>query len=208
MTDSGIRLRLTEHAPQVLAEEFSRHRDRLWRMVDFRLDPALAGRVDPDDVLQEAWLAAAQRVEHFIENKSLSMFMWLRLIVGQTLVDLQRRHLGAKMRDAYREQSIHHTGLSRTTAVSLVARLLGTYTSPSQAVVRDERARQLRESIDSMDEMDREILVMRHFEELTNGEVAQALGIQETAASNRYVRAMRRLRAILDALPDFSEHSR
>ena len=208
MTDSAIRLRLKENAPQVLAEEFSRHRDRLWRMVDFRLDPALAGRVDPDDVLQEAWLAAAQRVQHFIDNESLSMFMWLRLIVGQTVVDLQRRHLGAKMRDAYREQPIHATGLSRTTAVSLVARLLGTYTSPSQAVVRDERARQLRESIDSMDEMDREILAMRHFEELTNGEVAQALGIQETAASNRYVRAMRRLKAILDGLPDFSEHSR
>lgn len=206
MTDSGIRLRLRENASEVLAEEFSRHRDRLWRMVDFRLDPALAGRVDPDDVLQEAWLAAVQRVQHFLEHESLSMFMWLRLIVGQTLIDLQRRHLGAKMRDAYREQSLNLAGLSRTTAVSLAARLLGTLTSPSQAAVRDEQARQLRESIARMDEMDREVLALRHFEELSNREVAEVLGIQETAASNRYVRAVRRLKAILDALPDFSEH--
>ncbi len=208
MTDSTIRRRMATDAAGVLADEFSRHRNRLWRMVDFRLDPALAGRVDPDDVLQEAWLAAAQRTEHFLKNESLGLFLWLRLVVEQTLVDVHRRHLGAQMRDAYREQSMHNPSLSRTTCVSLVARLLGTCTSPSRAAVREEEARQLREAIDGMDEIDREVLAMRHFEELTNAEVAQALGIQETAASNRYVRAIRRLKAILDTLPGFSESMR
>lgn len=205
MIDPTIRQRLGTDADGVLAEEFSRNRDRFWRMVDFRLDAALAGRVDPDDVLQEAWLAATQRVEHFLQNESLSMFVWLRMIVQQTLIDVQRRHLGAKKRDAYRELSIHADRWSQNTSVSLVAKLLGTFTSPSQAAVRDERAAQLRDSIDQMDEIDREILALRHFEELTNSEVAEVLGIQETTASNRYVRALRRLRTILDALPDFGE---
>ena len=207
MTESAIRQRLRDDPAGVLADAFSRHRERLSRIVDFRLDPTLAGRVDPDDVLQEAWIAAAQRVQHFLDNPSLSMFVWLRLIVGQTLIDLQRRHLGAKMRDAYREQSINNAALSHTTAVSLVAKLLGSFTPPSQALARDERARQLRQAIDRMDEIDREVLALRHFEELSNGEVAEILGIQETAASNRYVRAMRRLKAILDELPDYWEQS-
>ncbi len=205
MQDPELRQRLAADAAGTLAGEFLRHRDRLWRMVDFRLDPMLAGRLDPDDVLQEAWLAAAQRVDSFLSNESLSFFIWLRLMVSQTLIDLQRRHLGAKMRDVYREQSLNHAALSRTTCVSLVARLLGSFTSPSQAAARVELAAQLRHAIDGMDEIDREVLVLRHFEELTNSEIAQVLGINETAASNRYVRAVRRLKTILDSLSDFSE---
>ncbi|MBN1851732.1 MAG: sigma-70 family RNA polymerase sigma factor [Pirellulales bacterium] len=205
MTDLTIRQQLATDPSGVLADEFSRHWDRLWRIVDFRLNAALAGRVDPDDILQEAWIAAAERVEHFIQKETMSMFVWLRLIVGQTLVDVERRHLGAKMRDAYRERSIHGDHLNRTTSVSLVSRLIGTLTSPSQAAVRQERAAQLRAAIDQMDQLDREVLALRHFEELTNSEVAEMLGIQETAASNRYVRAIRRLKIILDALPGFSE---
>ena len=205
MTEPTIRQRLEADAEGVLAEEFSRNHDRFWRMVDFRLDGALMGRVDPDDVLQEAWLAATKRVDHFLENKSLSLFVWLRMIVQQTLIDVQRRHLGAKKRDAYRERSFQADRWSQNTSVSLVARLLGTFTSPSQAAVRDERAAQLRDAIDGMDEIDREILALRHFEELTNSEVAEVLAVQETAASNRYVRALRRLKTILDGLPDFGE---
>jgi len=205
MTEPTIRQRLEADAEGVLAEEFSRNHDRFWRMIDFRLDGALLGRVDPDDVLQEAWLAATKRVEHFLENKSLSLFAWLRMIVQQTLIDVQRRHLGAKKRDAYRERSVQADRWSRNTSVSLAAKLLGTFTSPSQAAVRDERAAQLRDVIERMDEIDREVLALRHFEELTNLEVAEVLGIQETAASNRYVRALRRLKVILDAVPDFGE---
>jgi RNA polymerase sigma-70 factor (ECF subfamily) len=189
----------------VLAEEFARHWDRLARAVRFRLDPILAARLDPDDVLQEAWLAVTQRVEHFRRNESLSVFVWLRLVVGQTLVDVQRRHLGAQMRDAYREQSFHGFRFSPDTSISLASKLLGSLTSPSNAAIREETASRLRQAIEGMDAIDREVLVLRHFEELTNAEVAEVLGIEQKAASIRYVRALRRLRAILDALSEFSE---
>ncbi len=208
MMESTIRQRLETDAEAVLAEEFSHNYHRFWRMIDFRLDGALTGRADPDDVLQEAWLAAAQRVDHFLANESLSLFVWLRMIVQQTLIDVQRRHLGAKKRDAYRERSMFGDCRSQNTSVSLVAKLLGTFTSPSQAVARDERAALLRGAIDRMDKIDREVLALRHFEELANSEVAEVLAIQETTASNRYVRALRRLKTILDELPDFGETAR
>lgn len=201
--ESDLRQRLREEPEGTLAREFARHRSRLWRMVHFRLDPMVATRIDPDDVLQEAWLAAVQRVQHFIDNESLSMFVWLRLIVGQTIVDLYRHHLGAKMRDAYREVSINNAVLSRSTSYSIAAKLLGSLTSPSRAAMRDELARQLEAAIEGMDPIDREVLALRHFEELTNTEVAEVLGIQQKAASIRYVRAVKRLKSILEQLPDF-----
>src|SRR5262249_5129546 len=117
----------------------------------------------------------------------------------------QRRHLGAKMRDAYRQVSFPNTDLSQNTSLSLVAKLLGSMTSPSRAAVREESARRLHAAINAMDEIDREVLALRHFEELSNSEVAEVLGIQQKAASIRYVRALRRLKEILVALPEFSE---
>src|SRR5580704_17340808 len=111
--ESALRERLAGDAENVLAEEFVRYRSRLWRMVQFRLDQVVASRIDADDVLQDAWIAAMQRVAYFIENESLSMLVWLRLIVGQTIVDLHRHHLGAEMRDAYREVAIKEPPLSR-----------------------------------------------------------------------------------------------
>lgn len=205
MAENDDRARLRDNATAVLAEAFSEYRERLLRTIRFRLDPILAGRVDPEDVLQEAWIAATGRIGHFLDHESLSLFVWLRLIVSQTLTDIQRRHLGAQMRDVYREASLHRPGFSRTTSVSLVARLVGSMTSPSGAAVRQETARQLREALDSMDELDREVLALRHFEELSNSEVAEVLEIQPKAASIRYVRALRRLKTILAAYPGFTE---
>ena len=201
----AIRERLRRGDTSALADEFSRQRERLWRMVHFRLDSKLAGRIDPDDVLQEAWIAAAQRVPHFLEQDDLSAFVWLRLIVGQTLVDLQRRHLGAKMRDAYREVSMNNPAFSQSTSISIAAQLLGNITSPSRAAIRDETAKQLEGAVEGMDPIDREVLALRHFEELTNSEVAQVLGIQQKAASIRYVRAVRRLKDVLGRVPGFDQ---
>ncbi len=190
---------------QALAELYSRHRPRLWRMIHFRLDPRLRGRVDADDILQEGYLAAVERVQHFQDDSSTSFFVWLRLILGQTLIDVHRRHLGAQMRDAGREISIHGHHSPQATSVSLAAQLLGQFTSPSGAAVRDEVSRQLEQAVDAMNPIDREVLVLRHFEELTNGEVAEVLEIQPKAASIRYVRAVGRLREILSQLPGFAE---
>lgn len=188
---------------QALAELFSLHRDRLWRMVNFRLDRRLARRVDADDILQEAFLDAAARIHHYFENPSKSFFVWLRLIVGQTLVDVHRRHLEAEMRDANREVSMHRGPYPQATSVSLAARLLGNLTSPSQAAARAEMSEQLEQVLATMDPLDQEVLALRHFEDLTNSEVAETLGLSPTAASNRYVRALARLKQILEQIPGF-----
>jgi len=203
--DRVLRARLALDPENVLAEEFMRYRNRLWRMVQFRLDPVVAGRVDADDVLQDAWIAALQRAPHFIEHESLSMFVWLRLIVGQTIVDLHRHHLGAEMRDAYREVALPQPALSRSTSISIAARLLDRMASPSQLVMRQELAKQLESAIEGMDAIDREVLALRHFEELTNSEVAEVLGIEQKASSIRYVRAVRRLKDILNELPGYED---
>ena len=112
---------------QALAKLYSQHRPRLWRMVHFRLDPRLRGRVDADDILQEGFLAAVDRVHHFQEGSSTSFFIWLRLVVSQTLIDVHRRHLGVQMRDAAREVSIHGRRNLQATSVSLAAQLLGQF---------------------------------------------------------------------------------
>ena len=135
----------------------------------------------------------------------MSIFVWLRLIVEQTLADTHRRHLGAQLRDAGREIRIDAGSHPHATSTSLAIQIAGSLTSPSQAAIRQETYRQLEEAVESMDPTDREVLALRHFEELSNGEVAEVLGIQEKAASIRYVRALRRLKGILTRLPGFSD---
>lgn len=188
-----------------LAQLFDLYRDRLWRIVQFRMDRRLVGRVDADDVLQEAYLDAEKRLEHFLYDSPDSFFIWLRLIVNQTLIDIHRRHLGTQSRDARREKSISGGWSSESTSFSLSHHLLDGITSPSQAVVKAELAEQLNLALEGMTHLDREVLALRHFEELTNSETARALGISEQAASLRYVRAIGRLRKILEALPGFRD---
>jgi RNA polymerase sigma-70 factor (ECF subfamily) len=193
---------------QALAELFSTHRQRLWRTVHFRLDPRLRSRVDPDDVLQEAYLWAADHVEYFKGDSVTSFYVWLRLIVMQTITVVYRRHLGVQMRDAEREIPIDGGCWPQPTSSSLAVQLSGRLTSPSEAAIREETAEQLRQVLEQMDPIDREVLALRHFEQMTNGEVAETLKIQEKAASIRYVRAVRRLKDILSQLPGFSHDDR
>ena len=205
---ADLRERLKTNPEQTLAEEFDRHRDRLWKLVRFRLDVRLVKRIDADDVLQDAWIAAAKRIDHFVSHESYSMFVWLRLIVGQTMVELQRHHLGTEKRDAGKEMSIHRRAFPMTDSVSIAAHLLGSFTSPSQIAVRDKTTRKLEQAIDEMDAIDRDVLTLRHFEELTNSEVAEVLQIEQKAASIRYVRALKRLKQILKLQPDFHSEVR
>ena len=202
-SDSNLIARVIEGDHNALAELFSHHRDRLWRMVNFRMDPRLHGRVDADDVLQEAWLAAVQRIDHFLADASRSIFVWFRLITSQTLVDIHRRHLGTQKRNAAAEFSISGGWTATSTSFSLSHHLLGHLTSPSQAALRDELSETLRTALQSMNEIDREVLALRHFEQLTNRETAQILGISEQAASDRYIRALSRLKSVLTAIPGF-----
>jgi RNA polymerase sigma-70 factor (ECF subfamily) len=204
--DTQDRLRRAADGDEAaLAELFSRHRKRLRQMVRLRLDHRLAGRVDPSDVLQEAYLDAARQLPSYLEQPALPFFLWLRLVTGQRLLRTHREHLGAAMRDARREVSLYRGALPQASSVSLANQLLGRLSSPSQAVLRAEMQIRLQEALNGMDALDREVLVLRHFEELSNSETARVLGIEKTAASNRYVRALKRMREILAALPGFLE---
>ena len=201
---SDLRRRLMNGEEDALGKLFSQHRERLWRIVHFRLDQRLAGRVDPEDILQEAYLAAAQRIQHYRDDSPTSDFLWLRMIVSQTMTDVHRHHLGVQMRDARCDISIHGNRFSQATSVSMASQLVGQLTSPSQGAMRAELSGQLTEAIAEMDPMDQEILALRHYEELTNNEVATLLGIQVNAASMRYVRALKRLREVLSHFPGLS----
>jgi RNA polymerase sigma-70 factor (ECF subfamily) len=180
-----------------LADCFARCRDRLWRVADFRLDPRLRRRVDADDVLQHTYLEADRRLEHFRGETQTEVFVWLRLVLIQTLTDLYRAHLGTEMRNASREHSLDASFGMDGTSVSLAHHLIAELTSPSRAAMRAETEEDLRRVIAEMDPIDREIIALRHFEELGNSEAAEVLGIQPKAASIRYVRALARLKTIL-----------
>jgi RNA polymerase sigma-70 factor (ECF subfamily) len=180
---------------------FTRHRDRLRRMVEMRLDWRLRSRVDPDDVIQDAYLEIVTRLDEYLRDPKLPLFLWLRLVVGERLLKLHRQHLGTQMRDAGREVSLYRGALPEATSAALAAQLLGKHTSPTQAAVRAERLLRLQEAINRLDPIDREILSLRHFEELTRAEAAQVLGIEEGAAAKRYIRALKRLKDTLADMP-------
>ena len=186
-----------------LADLFARHRDKLRRMVQLRLDHRLAGRVSPSDVLQEAYIDALKRIDHYFEKPDQPFFGWLRLVVGQRLADVHREHLAQK-RDVGHEVPIHRGGPGADSAC-LAACLLGSGTSPSNAAARTESFGRLEEALEQMDALDREVLALRHFEELGNADTAEILGIQPAAASKRYVRALARLKQILETIPGFGE---
>jgi RNA polymerase sigma-70 factor (ECF subfamily) len=187
-----------EGALAVLVE---RHRDRLERMVRLRLDRRLQGRVDPADVVQEAYLAVRGKFPQYSADPRLPFFLWLRLEVGQKLVDLHRFHLGTQMRDAGQEVSLHQGALPQVTSLSLAEQLLGKLTPASQAAMRVELKLRVQEALNSMDPHDREVLILRHFEELSNAEAAHVLGIKPSAAVNRYVRALKRLKDVFQGMP-------
>jgi RNA polymerase sigma-70 factor (ECF subfamily) len=189
---------------QALAELFALYRARLRRMVALRLDRRLQGRVDPSDVLQEAYLDLAKRAPEFLAQPTMPFFLWLRLLTGQRLLAIHRQYMGTRMRDIGQEVALRHGAMPQASSVSLAAQLLGRLTSPSLAAVRAEMQVRLQEALNGMDPIDREVLVLRHFEELTNQETAEVLGLPKTASSNRYVRALKRLRIILQSMPGFS----
>src|SRR5215468_3903778 len=204
-TNSGESVDLIQRARagdrEALNTLFARYRDRLRRMVEIRLDTRLQARLDASDVIQEAYVEVAQRLEEYLRDPKLPFFLWLRLVVGERLLKLHRHHLGTQMRDAGREVSLYRGALPAASSAALAAQLLGRHTSPTQALVRAERILRLQEALNALDPVDREILSLRHFEELTAAETARVLEIEEAAAAKRYFRALKRLKEILATLP-------
>ncbi|MEP3481705.1 MAG: sigma-70 family RNA polymerase sigma factor [Fuerstiella sp.] len=184
----------------VLGDVFTIHRPRIWQIVHFRLNHQVRGRVDPDDVVQEVFLAAKKRLPHFVDGHFPSFFLWLRLVAGQTLSDIHRRHLTTEARSAFREALSPRTDIWGNTSACLSHRFVAHITSPSCAAVKVELIAEVRKALDSMNEIDREVLALRHFEELTNQEVATELGISQNTSSTRYMRALERLRSILEVM--------
>jgi RNA polymerase sigma-70 factor, ECF subfamily len=208
MTDTGTTtddlLRLAKAGDAAaLGALFAHYRERLRQMVRLRLDRRVARRLDASDVLQEAYLDVARRFPEYLAAPSVPFYVWLRALTGQRLIELHRQHLGAKMRDAGEEVSLYRGALPQASSASLAQQLLAGLTSPTQAAVRAEMQLKLQDALNSMDTIDREVVVLRHFEELNNIETAAVLGIEPSAASKRYLRAIRRLKLILDQIPGF-----
>jgi RNA polymerase sigma-70 factor, ECF subfamily len=208
-TDEEQLIRLAgEGDERSVAELFGRYRKRLRQMVRLRLDRRLQGRVDPSDVLQEVYLDVTQQLPHYMGKREMPFFLWLRLVTGQRMMRLHREHLGAAMRDAGREVSLYKGALPQASSVSLAAQLLGRYTPASQAVSRAEIQIQIQTALNGMDPMDREIIALRHFEELSNAEVAEVLGLEISTASKRYIRALKRLQVELEDIPGLIDRVR
>ena len=192
------RLRAGDQA--ALGELYGHYREKLRRMVVVRLDPRLNGRIAPSDVLQEAYIDALKRYPHYFQKPDQPFFGWLRLVVAQRIADVHREHLAAKMRDARQEVSLAAPVGGAASSVCLAACLIGRMASPSQIAARNEWAERLEAALEELDPLDREVLALRHFEELSNAETAEVLGIQSAAASKRYVRALARLKDVLKEL--------
>ena len=195
-SNSGETARLLDLArggdEAALNEVFARHRGRLRRMVELRLDRRLQARIDASDVIQEAYVDVVRRLDEYLREPSYPLFLWLRLIVGERLMKLHRHHLGTQMRDVGLEVSIYRGALPAASSAALAAQLLGKHTSPTEAAVRAERMMRLQDALNTLDPVDREVSSLRHFEEMTLAETALSLGIEESAAAKRYIRALKR----------------
>ena len=191
-----------------LAQVFSCYRERLRRIVQFRIDYRLAGRVSDSDILQETFIAAAKRLEHFSSQKDLPAFLWLRLVANQELANLHRQHLGAAKRDARKEVSIDKGYDSGQTSMAIAAQLVGQLTAASAIVERAEQIQKLESALNEMEPLDREVIALRHFEELSNADTAKVLEIETAASSKRYIRAMGKLGRLMTQLNATSQQSR
>jgi RNA polymerase sigma-70 factor, ECF subfamily len=188
---------------EALRNLFSRFRDRLKRMVHLRLSRRLAGRIDDSDVIQEAYMDIARLLPAYVLLPGMPFFLWLRHMTGLKLAEVHRRRLGTQLRDADREVSLHRGGLPKADSVSLAAQLLGKLITPSQAAIKAEMRIHVQAALNSMDAIDREVLALKHFEQLSTSEIADVLGISKAGAGSRYLRAIKRLREILAQIPGF-----
>ncbi len=186
--------------PGAWGKLLEQYRDRLRTMLELRMSCRLRGRLDPSDVIQETCLEAHQRLEEYLERPTVPFYVWLRGLANQRMMIAWRRHLGTKLRDAAREISLDQPAFPAATSAALAARLVGQIATPSSAAVLAEQKLLLQSALNELDTIDREILILRHFEDLSTSETAAVLGISMPATCNRYVRALARLKSIFNQL--------
>jgi RNA polymerase sigma-70 factor, ECF subfamily len=172
-------------------------REPLRRVIDLRLDPALGRRVDASDIVQEVLIEASQRLTEYLRAPTMPFHLWLRHLAQDRIIDTHRRHRLAQRRSIDKEQPIQRPAWAEESSVQLVAHLVDGERTPASAAIQQELQRRLDAALVELDEADRDIILMRHHEQLSNQDVAAALGLTEAAASMRYLRALRKLRAIL-----------
>ncbi len=182
---------------EVLDGLLSKHRERLRRMIHLRMARPLQGRIDASDVIQDAFLEASQRIGDYLKKPDMPFFLWLRFITRQKLLALHRHHVGTKARDPRREVKLYGGATPEATTEALAAQLLGKHTSPSVVVARAEMQIQLQDALNQLEPIEREVLALRHFEQLSNSETAAELDISEAAASKRYIRSLAKLKGVL-----------
>jgi RNA polymerase sigma-70 factor (subfamily 1) len=204
MTDSRVPIEnqeldaLRSGRDREFARMFEENRARLRRIAAFRLDYRLRGRVSESDIVQDTYVRAASHLEQYLERPDFPLFVWLRLELQQRLAEVHRQHLEAGKRDVRREKNLG--GGAGQTSIALAAQLVGQMTSASRMVERNELMQTLEKALDEINEIDREVIALRHFEELTNIETARILGIDPQAASKRYLRALKRMREIFQRI--------
>lgn len=181
-----------------------RHRESLRQMVRYRLDRKLATRVDASDVVQDVLIEANRRLRDYLRDPKLPFHLWLRQLARDRVIDMHRRHRGARRRSVDREQQPAHSPYGDRSSIDLANLLRDPELTPAAATIRRELQRRFFDALEDLSEDDREILLMRHQEHLTNSDVAQALGMSAPAAGMRYLRAIRRLREILGESPSMS----
>src|SRR4051794_19999401 len=179
------------------------HREPLRRMIGLRLDPALAGRLDASDVVQDVLLEASRRLDDYLRHPVMPFHLWLRHIAKDHVIDAHRRHRRAQRRSLDREQPIVPAALADQSSVELAAQFVDQELTPASAAIRHEMERRFHAAVATLEEGDREVILMR-LEHLSNQEIASMLGLSEAAAAMRYLRAVRRLRALLMPDPDAS----
>ena len=157
-------------------------------MIRYRIDPRVSARVDASDVIQEAYVEVSERLDDYLDGEDMPFFLWVRFIAGQKLLQVHRRHVRAGVRDVRREHPLPEGLGPGVSSVVFANALLDRSPTPSKVVARSEERQRLEHALDSMDEVDCEVLALRHFEGLTNGEAARVLGISDSAASQRYSR--------------------
>lgn len=183
--------------PSAVNRLLDRHRGAVRRMVQMRLDQAVARRVDASDVVQDVLLEASQRLSEYIRSPSMPFHLWLRQLAKDRIIDMHRRHRAAQRRSVDREQNISSFASDDQSAADLTALLRDAELTPAASALRKEMEERFVLALDQLEESEREIVIMRHFEHLGNGEVAEALGLSAPAAGMRYLRAIRRLRELL-----------
>ncbi|MBT5018601.1 MAG: sigma-70 family RNA polymerase sigma factor [Planctomicrobium sp.] len=178
----------------------NRHRDALRRLVHFRLDRKISGRVDASDVVQDVLIEANRRLKDYVADPSMPFHLWVRQLAKDRMIDLHRRH-HAQKRSVDREQPLQGRKFGDRSSLDLAAQLSDQELTPAAATIRKELEERFLEALDQLDESEREIVVMRHVEHLGNGEVAEALDLSPAAAGMRYLRAIRRLKSVLTDPP-------